>query len=229
MLLRGCWSPILTGIAVIGSISASPTHIIQKDNQAIPGPESSVARLTPTSASSTAAASSIISSHASLLESSLHQTSLIQTSLQHEHILTLIMKYISSLVVMALATMSMPTAQAHPGHPQDGAEVTRNPELVAKLRMAATHKDRAALLPKNEDWFFDFTAQPSYTYSPGSVVSANVAAFPAAVGHGLTVAMLSLGPCAMLAPHLHPRASNWVTAIEGTTKTWMIRRMVCRR
>lgn len=121
------------------------------------------------------------------------------------------MKYIVSLLAIALATGSA-----------QGYDATRNPELVAKLRVAATAADRAALLPNNEDWVFDFTQQPHYTYSPGSVVSANVATFPASTGHGLTIAMLSLGPCAMLSPHLHPRASNHVVAVEGETKTWMI-------
>lgn len=134
------------------------------------------------------------------------------------------MKYFLGLIAMALASNSISAVEAHPGaHPPHYHEgETRNADLVAKLRMAASNKDRAALLPNNDDWKFDFSKQADYSYSPGSVISANVASFPAAVGHGLTVAMLSLGPCAMLPPHYHPRAANWVTAIEGTTKTWMI-------
>ena len=34
--------------------------------------------------------------------------------------------------------------------------------------------------------------------------------------------MLNLGPCAMLPPHYHPRASNYVVAVKGTTRTYMI-------
>ena len=34
--------------------------------------------------------------------------------------------------------------------------------------------------------------------------------------------MLNLGPCSMLPPHYHPRASNYVVAIAGTTQTYMI-------
>ena len=33
--------------------------------------------------------------------------------------------------------------------------------------------------------------------------------------------MLNLGPCSMLPPHLHPRASNYVVAIHGNTTTYM--------
>ena len=38
----------------------------------------------------------------------------------------------------------------------------------------------------------------------------------------MTLAMLNLGPCAMLPPHYHPRATNLVVAVEGTTQTYMI-------
>jgi Cupin len=101
-------------------------------------------------------------------------------------------------------------------------DVTVNPALDASLKTAATQLDRLALLPSNSDWLFDFTAQPSYTYSPGSVVNADAATFPATVGNGMTMALLSLGPCAMLPPHYHPRATNFVVAVEGTTNTYMI-------
>jgi len=101
-------------------------------------------------------------------------------------------------------------------------DVDRNPELVAQLKMANTALDRSKLLPKDSDWLFDFTKQDKYTFSPGGVVNANAATFPATVGNGLTLAMLNLGPCSMLPPHLHPRASNFVVAVSGTTQTYMI-------
>lgn len=101
-------------------------------------------------------------------------------------------------------------------------DVDTNPDLVAKLKMANTALDRAKLLPKDSDWLFDFTTQDKYTFSPGGVVNANAATFPATVGNGLTLAMLNLGPCSMLPPHIHPRASNFVVAVSGTTETYMI-------
>ncbi|KAB8766468.1 hypothetical protein FH972_026628 [Carpinus fangiana] len=36
------------------------------------------------------------------------------------------------------------------------------------------------------------------------------------------MAMIQLGPCAMLPPHYHPRGSNYVVAIKGNTTTYMI-------
>lgn len=62
-----------------------------------------------------------------------------------------------------------------------------DPELVSQLRMANTNLDRMKLLPKDSDWFFDFTKQDYYTFSPGGVVNANAATFPATVGHGMTM------------------------------------------
>ena len=97
-----------------------------------------------------------------------------------------------------------------------------SPDLVAKLKMANTALDRLDLLPQDSDWLFDFKAQDKYTFAPGGVVNANAATFPATVGNGLTMAMLNLGPCAMLPPHLHPRASNFVVAVQGSTDTYMV-------
>jgi len=38
-------------------------------------------------------------------------------------------------------------------------DVTRDPDLVAKLKVAATQLDRLALLPNDEDWTFDFNVR----------------------------------------------------------------------
>lgn len=99
---------------------------------------------------------------------------------------------------------------------------TRDPDKIAKLATAASQLDRQALLPTDSDWFFDFNIQqPNYNFAPGGVVNMNAATFPAAKGNGMTLAMLNLGPCSMLPPHLHPRASNYVVAIHGNTTTYM--------
>lgn len=66
-------------------------------------------------------------------------------------------------------------------------DIDNNPDLVAKLRMANTNLDRMNLLPKDSDWFFDFNIQEKYTFSPGGVVNANAATFPATVGQGMTM------------------------------------------
>lgn len=54
--------------------------------------------------------------------------------------------------------------------PVAAVDKTSNPELVAKLKTAATQLDRLALLPNNEDWTYDFTKNEKWnTDKPGSV------------------------------------------------------------
>ncbi|KAL1310990.1 hypothetical protein AAFC00_001210 [Neodothiora populina] len=101
-------------------------------------------------------------------------------------------------------------------------DITRDPELVAKLRASASNLDRRALLANDSDWLYDFTLQRTYTFAPGGVSNANAATFPATVGQGMTMAVLNLGPCSMLPMHWHPRGSNYVYAVHGTTATYMI-------
>ncbi|KAK8152514.1 RmlC-like cupin domain-containing protein, partial [Phyllosticta citrichinensis] len=87
---------------------------------------------------------------------------------------------------------------------------------------AATRLDRAALFAAPNSTVFDFTTHPYHTFSPGGVVNANAATFPYVTGNGMTLAMLYLGPCAMLPAHLHPRAANYVVSVKGTTETYMV-------
>ncbi|KAH6692191.1 spherulin-1A [Plectosphaerella plurivora] len=99
---------------------------------------------------------------------------------------------------------------------------TQDAELVRALKTSATGLDRARLLPSDDDWRFDYRAHEYHTYAPGGVVNANAATFPATVGNGMTMAWVSLGPCAMLPPHYHPRAANYIVAVEGATETFML-------
>lgn len=99
---------------------------------------------------------------------------------------------------------------------------TSNPDLNGRLLLASTNLDRHALLNTDEAWIHDFNTQkPTDAFKPGSVKNANAATFPALTGIGMTLAQLNLGPCAMLPPHLHPRATNVVIAITGNTTTYM--------
>ncbi|KAH7363463.1 spherulin-1A [Plectosphaerella cucumerina] len=99
-------------------------------------------------------------------------------------------------------------------------DVARDPELVADIKTAPSALDALKLVQDN--FTFDFTTHEYYSYEPGGVVNANAATWPTVTNQGLTMAWLALGPCAMLPPHYHPRATNFVVAVEGETKTWMI-------
>ena len=101
-----------------------------------------------------------------------------------------------------------------------------DPELNTRLRLSPTDLDRSELLLSLDDsgknWLFDFHAHEFFTSSPGGVINANAATFPAMTGHGMTMAYILLGPCAMLPPHFHPRATNLVVAVEGETEAVML-------
>lgn len=99
---------------------------------------------------------------------------------------------------------------------------TVNPDLNARLKTAATNFDRQALLADDSAWRYDFDQHPNYNSAVGAVITADAATFPALTGLGISIALLKLAPCGMLPPHLHPRATNLVTAIRGNTTSWMI-------
>ncbi|KAF4536324.1 uncharacterized protein LTHEOB_2085 [Lasiodiplodia theobromae] len=107
-------------------------------------------------------------------------------------------------------------------HPVAAVDQVVNAQLVEATAQAPTRLERLKLYPADNDTVFDFYAQPGYGWVPGSVVNANTATFPYATGNGITLALLSLGPCSMLPPHYHPRAANFVVAVNGTTDTYMI-------
>lgn len=99
---------------------------------------------------------------------------------------------------------------------------TVNSPLNQRLKLSATNLDRANILSDPSAWIYDFNvATPIDAFKPGSVKNANAATFPALTGLGLTLAQLNLGPCAMLPPHLHPRAANIVVGVYGNTTTYM--------
>ncbi|KAJ6262680.1 hypothetical protein Dda_3492 [Drechslerella dactyloides] len=86
--------------------------------------------------------------------------------------------------------------------------------------MQATQLDRLGFLNSNGDWAFNFVKQPSYKRDPGSVVTANAANFPAVIGNGMSMALITLAPCGTLPAHIHPRAANYVIGVRGSTKTY---------
>ena len=93
-------------------------------------------------------------------------------------------------------------------------------ELSRNLRAALTHADFSNLLD-DSDYIYDFSKVVADPYRPGSVLNANAATFPLLTDSRMSVAQLNMGPCAMLAPHSHPRATNIVVAVFGSTKTYM--------
>lgn len=99
-------------------------------------------------------------------------------------------------------------------------EKPTDPELTRNLRSSITRVEFVNQL-SDSDMVYDFSKVIPDPYNPGSVLNANAATFPLMIGTGMTIAQLNLGPCAMLAPHLHPRGHNVVVAVSGSTRTYM--------
>ncbi|KAF2759984.1 RmlC-like cupin [Pseudovirgaria hyperparasitica] len=49
----------------------------------------------------------------------------------------------------------------------------------------------------------------------GTVKSANVETFPVLTDLGISVTVANLGPCGINTPHVHPRATEFLTVVEG--------------
>ncbi|KAF3129487.1 hypothetical protein TWF594_010952 [Orbilia oligospora] len=88
------------------------------------------------------------------------------------------------------------------------------------LKSQATQLDRLSILNDSSVWYFNFIAQSSYRKDPGSVVTASAVNFPAVIGNGMSLALITLAPCGILPAHIHPRAANYVIATKGSTRTY---------
>ena len=116
------------------------------------------------------------------------------------HMLNLVISFATALCVLAL-----------PAPTKD--------QSVALLLTAATAVDRVNLL-NDTDFVFDFfnptTDEITASGPDGRVVTAKRDTFPALVDNGISMAVGYLGPCGLNTPHLHPRATEFNIAINGT-------------
>ncbi|KAJ5294750.1 hypothetical protein PENANT_c014G10666 [Penicillium antarcticum] len=86
--------------------------------------------------------------------------------------------------------------------------------LTAQLQIADTAIDRYKLLPKDEDFVFDFTNSKA--------PFANRQTFPALVGSGMSISSKELPACSMAYLHLHPRATEVFVLNSGRVLTQMV-------
>ncbi|KAJ5094469.1 hypothetical protein N7456_010330 [Penicillium angulare] len=86
--------------------------------------------------------------------------------------------------------------------------------LPAQLRLADTAVDRYQLLPKDEDFIFDF--------NKAEIPFANRKTFPALTGYGTSMSVSALPACSMSFLHLHPRATELFALTSGHVVTDMV-------
>ncbi|OHF01758.1 hypothetical protein CORC01_02949 [Colletotrichum orchidophilum] len=105
------------------------------------------------------------------------------------------------IAIVALSSLVMAVP-----HRRDNESAT-GLSLTAQLQLADTGAARYRLLPKDEDFVYDFNKSP--------VALANRQTFPAVAGLGGSMAVASLPACAMSFLHLHPRASELLVVTSG--------------
>lgn len=96
--------------------------------------------------------------------------------------------------------------------------------LIQSLELAPTAVERFQILAADPKQFkFNFAAAgPPAASSGASVVLANRATMPALIGQGISTAMGWLNPCGINVPHIHPRATEFLTVVSGTIKNGFI-------
>jgi hypothetical protein len=95
-------------------------------------------------------------------------------------------------------------------------EKRQNEDLIKALNTANTPNERYKLLGK-DGLVFDFLDAPSFGGGgkDGGVVLADNTVFPGVIGQGQAMLMGFLGPCGMVSPHIHPRASEYLLNVAG--------------
>lgn len=144
---------------------------------------------------------------------------------------------LSTFALLATTTYAYP--QPYPSNPQTPppppAPPANNDDLVATLltRSTAIKKFQTLLtedgkkLKSPEDikkaTVFDFNnAQPAPGAKGGAAKAANIDTFPILTGLGLGTTVAFLTPCGINTPHIHPRASEFLTVVRGTVDFGMI-------
>ncbi|KAK9234320.1 putative spherulin [Lipomyces kononenkoae] len=87
--------------------------------------------------------------------------------------------------------------------------------LTAQLTLAGSAADRYNILSQDSDFVYDWN-------EAGASPFANRKTFPALVGAGVAVAYAEMPACSFSAIHIHPRANEIVTIVDGRITDYMI-------
>lgn len=94
--------------------------------------------------------------------------------------------------------------------------------LQTELLLAPSYKDKEQVLfpPGNggsaNNISFQFVNTPGTSPQDGSVIVGSVDSIPGLIGTNVAAAIGFIGPCGLNVPHLHPRASEFLTVVSGT-------------
>ena len=94
--------------------------------------------------------------------------------------------------------------------------------LQTDLLLAASYKDKEQILfpPGNggsaNNVSFQFVNNAGVPPQDGSVIVGSVDSIPGLIGTNVAAAIGFIGPCGLNVPHLHPRANEFLTVVNGT-------------
>ena len=101
-------------------------------------------------------------------------------------------------------------------------------DLIAKLRNAGSAVARNRILADsggNASFAFDFANPPPtavVTSPAGKLVSAGGSTAPFLTGVDAAMAIVTIEPCGLILPHIHPRGDEFILNIQGTIFTEFI-------
>ncbi|KUJ22308.1 RmlC-like cupin [Mollisia scopiformis] len=134
----------------------------------------------------------------------------------------------SSFTLAALAFVAVNGAPTVSRSSARSAAPIDNSALIAKLKTDATAAEQFQQLLANNGQpldpsdlaaatVFDFTKNPSPAQGTqgGSLNTAGPKNFPILTDSGLSLNLLTLGPCGLFSPHIHPRANEFFLVLEG--------------
>lgn len=124
---------------------------------------------------------------------------------------------IASFALMAAVALAAPLGNEH----------AKRDDLTAALKAADTAVQRNQILASkgNSSFMFDFAKPPPaavISTPPGKLISANPATAPFLVGVDFSMAIVEVGPCGLVLPHLHPRNEEFILVTEGEFVTQFI-------
>ncbi|KAF3028728.1 hypothetical protein E8E12_000724, partial [Didymella heteroderae] len=134
----------------------------------------------------------------------------------------------AKFVVLALAIsvqalpQSIPSSTSIAAAPTDKAYFLQNlflaPTVVKRFQRLLVQGDVLLTGPALEALtVFDFNgAVPAPNANGGATKAANIETFPILTGLGISTTLGFLEPCGINTPHVHPRATEFLTLVEGS-------------
>ena len=100
--------------------------------------------------------------------------------------------------------------------------------LIAQVRAADSAAQRNQILAQNggnSSFVFDFAHPPAaavISNSAGTLIAATGTSFPALTDIDAAMGLVTIQPCGLILPHIHPRADEFIIVTEGQILTQFI-------